>query len=273
MGVESTSSHENELIPITVLSMPAAFNMRIQHFPVTSVFIVNRQVCPSARFLDLGSQILCPSHTVFCLKSNTIASRELYVWNFTTCNENSSHIVQGTDISFSSIGANGHLLRAVKDVAGPLRISGHKVTKNHQWRVQDNRLFNVATNNELNLLPQLLNIVSLDEVRGLERHALRSERELQAKVRSSYMICACMSYRTPVPPSSSHLPKVLVTSNRIRQHLLFDSQTQNADFLRIQYTGDTVYKLVQHYLFSVRRFERCKRIYERRNRIHVIGPF
>lgn len=90
--------------------------------------------------------------------------------------------VQGADLTFASVGANGQLMQTSKDKKNSLRVHGHAATRAAAWKLSGNVLVNTATGTELPLTPKLLHSFSVDEMRELERHYTRSEREQSAKV-------------------------------------------------------------------------------------------
>jgi hypothetical protein len=76
----------------------------------------------------------------------------------------------------------GQLLQPGQSESSPMRVSGHAVSKSTTWRFTGTTLVNKATEAELGLSPKLVHSFSIEEMRDLERHSQRSERELSAKV-------------------------------------------------------------------------------------------
>jgi hypothetical protein len=92
--------------------------------------------------------------------------------------------VQGKEIVFSSMAAEGQLLQPGHKPTDPLRVSGHRAGPPHTWRICGSVVENVATGQELTLVPHLLQTISVEDLRAHERAANRTEREMQAKVRA-----------------------------------------------------------------------------------------
>lgn len=156
----TSTSRELSLIPVTsVGSVQASSSKKIQHYSADSVFVVGMQVI---LYSLLVCTCLCPLTCVprqECLKS-----------------------VQGSDLTFASVGAGGQLLQTRKDKHNSLRVHGHSATRAATWKLSGNVLMNAATEVELGMTPKLVHAFSVDEMRDLEKQYSRSDREQSAKV-------------------------------------------------------------------------------------------
>ena len=90
--------------------------------------------------------------------------------------------MQGDTVSFSSIGAGGRLLQSDRDPLVTPSVSGHKVSQLQQWQSSTAGVINLKTQFSLPWKVQELHLMSVEELREVQRGVMRHDRVMAQKV-------------------------------------------------------------------------------------------
>jgi hypothetical protein len=93
-------------------------------------------------------------------------------------------------VSLAAMGCGGRLLQMERD--GSLAVTAHRSARAAQWAQSVTGLHNGAEKRLLPYSVQTLRVMSVDELRQVERSMLRKERALQKQVRCNEMFSYCL---------------------------------------------------------------------------------